>query len=332
MDALTFVSRPPKGEPKPIYVLAGDEDFLKRRARDVLITWVLGGEDAYGLSAYAGDDADWAAVRDELATLPFFGPRRLILVENADPFVTKLRSQLEKYAAQPLTSGILALEVKTWPANTRLAKLLADTTLACKAPAAAKLPSWCVEWAKAHHGKQLSMAAAQMLVDLVGAEMGLLDQELAKLAVYVGEAGRIDAPDVDRLVGRSQAANVFKVLDAIGAGRPADALALLDDLIGQGEDPHRIMGALSMQLRRLGKAARLAIQGTPMSDALDRAGIPAWPEARRSSEQQLKHLGRRRATQLFDWLLEVDMGMKGSSALPPRTQLERLLARMAGGK
>jgi len=298
----------------------------------VLTTWALGEEDAYGLSSYPGDNADWAAVRDELATLPFFGPRRLVLIENADPFVTKFRSQLEKYAGQPLSTGVLVLEVKTWPANTRLAKLLADTTVACKAPAAAKLAGWCVEWAKAHHGKQLSTAAAQLLVDLVGTEMGLLDQELAKLATYVGNNARIEPGDVDRLVGRSQAANVFKVLDAVGAGKPSEALALLDDLLGQGEDPHRILAAFSMQLRRLGKAARLAIQGTPMTAALDRAGVPAWPEARRSSEQQLRHLGRQRATQLFDWLLEVDLGMKGSSPLPPRAQLERLLARMAGPK
>jgi DNA polymerase-3 subunit delta len=329
MDCLAFLARSPKGQPEPIYVLAGDEDFLKRRASTVLTSWVLGGEDGYGLSEYPGETAEWAAVRDELSTLPFFGPHRLIVIENADPFVTRFRAQLEKYVASPAMAGVLVLEVKSWPSTTRLAKQLASTTISCKAPAAARVPAWCAEWVKSEHGKQLTTAAAQLLVDLVGTDMGLLDQELAKLAVYIGKAARIDVEDVDRLVGRGQTANVFKVFDAIGSGQPAEALAILDQLLTSGEEPFRVMAAFSLQLRRLAQAASLASQGATLADAFDRAGIPAWPAARQSCEQQLRHLGGHRAGQLFDWLLEVDLGMKGSSSLPPRTLLERLLVRMA---
>ena len=42
------------------------------------------------------------------------------------------------------------------------------------------------------------------LCELVGPEMGLLDQELLKLAIYVGDRKRIDVDDVDKLVGRSR--------------------------------------------------------------------------------------------------------------------------------
>jgi DNA polymerase-3 subunit delta len=330
MDSLAFLAREPEGQPKPFYVLAGDEDFLKRQALAALQSWVLGSEDAFGLSSYPGDDADFSQIRDELATLPFLGPRRLVVVENADPFVTRFRPQLEKYAGEPAATGVLALEVKTWPATTRLAKLLGDTTIACKAPAAAKLPAWCVDWAKAHHGKALSTAAAQLLVDLIGGDMGQLDQELAKLAVYVGTAQRIEPDDVDRLVGRSQTANAFKIFDAIGAGRAAEALALLDRLFVEGEDPFRMLGAFSMQLRRLAQAARLVGQGVRLGEAFDRVGVPAWPAARQSCELQLRRLGRRKAARLFDWLLEIDLGLKGSSQLPPRTLLERLIVRLCG--
>jgi DNA polymerase-3 subunit delta len=328
MDSLAFLAKPPKGQPLPIYVLAGDEDFLKRQAGAVLRDWVLGGEDAFGLSEYPGDEADFARIRDELQTLPFLGPRRLIVINNADPFVSAFRPQLEKYTAQPAATGVLLLEVKTWPATTRLAKLLAETTIVCKAPVAARLPAWCAEWAKARHAKALTAGAAQMLVDLVGGDMGQLDQELAKLAVYVGTAARIDVAEVEKLVGRSQTSSAFKVFDALGAGRTGEALTILDQLFVEGEDPFRILGAFSLQLRRLAQAARLATQGVPLSEAFDRAGVPAWPAARQSCEQQLRRLGRRRAARIFDWLLEVDLGLKGSSQLPPRTLLERLIVRM----
>src|SRR5262249_3886388 len=83
-----------------------------------------------------------------------------------------------------------------------------------------QLPPWCVQRAAAEHRKKLANPAAQLLVELVGPAMGVLDQELAKLAAYVGEKPGIDADDVDKLVGRSRADTAFQIFDAIGSGRP----------------------------------------------------------------------------------------------------------------
>lgn len=329
MDSFSFLERASRGDPKPVYVVHGDEDFLKRQVLLALRTLVLGSaEDTLGLSTHPGDRATYAAVRDELETLPFLSPRRLVVIENADPFITLHRSQLEKYVAQPASAGVLVLDVKSWPANTRLAKLVDNAaTIACKALTAQKLLDWCVQWAASRHGKQLTVPAARLLVDLVGADMGQLDQEITKLSIYVGAANRIDQGDVDKLVGSSRAENTWKIFDAIGSGQTGAALALLDRLFDQGEDAMRMLGAFSMQLRRLAQAARLSQQGVPLGVALEQAGIP--PFGLKASEQQLRHLGRRRADRLYDWLIETDLGLKGSSQLPARTLLERLVVRLA---
>ena len=103
--------------------------------------------------------------------------------------------------------------------------------------------------------------------------------------------------------------------------------ASLDRLFEQGEEPLRILGAFSMQLRRLAQAARWSQQGKPLTAALAQAGVP--PFALRGCEQQLRHLGRQRADRLYDWLVEADLGLKGSSQLPPQTLLERLVVQLA---
>jgi DNA polymerase-3 subunit delta len=329
MDCLTFLERGPRHKPLPVYVLPGDEEFLKRQALSLIRQIVLEADDnAFGLSTHAGDKAAFATVFDELDTLPFLSPRRLVVIENADPFVTLNRPALEKYVTEPAAHGVLVLDVKAWPANTRLAKLVSpDGTITCKAPAPYKLPEWCVRWATARHGKQLAQPAAQLLVELVGPDMGLLDQELAKLAVYVGDRSRIDSPDVDKLVGSSRAENTWKIFDAIGNGRAGEALQILDRLFEQGEEPMRVLGAFSMQLRRLAQAARLTQQGQSLAAALDRAGVP--PFAVKGCEQQIRHLGRRRLDRLYDWLLELDQGLKGGSELPAQTLLERFVVRLA---
>ena len=329
MDSLTFLDKAGKQKVQPVYVLHGDEDFLKRQVLAALQALVLGqpGE-SFGLSTHVGDKAVFAAVLDELQTLPFLSPRRLVVVENADPFVTRHRTALEKYVADPAPHGVLVLDVKLWPGNTRLARLLdGPGTVVCKAPAAQRLTEWCLRRMASAYGKQLSAPAAAMLVDLVGAEMGQLDQEMAKLAAYVGEAARVDAGDVDKLVGSSRAENTWKIFDAMADGRPGEALEILDRLLDHGDDPLRVLGAFSFQLRRLAQAYRLTMLGQPLPAALAEVGFQ--PFAVRGAEQQLRHLGRRRADRLYDWLLETDLGLKGGSQLPPRTLLERLVVRLA---
>jgi DNA polymerase-3 subunit delta len=329
MDSRTFLQRAARAKPEPVYVVHGDEHFLKRHVLAALSKVVLGSDTSdFGLATFSGDKATFAAVYGELTTLPFLGSRRLVVVEGADPFVTRERPKLEKYVGEPAVTGVLVLEVQSWPATTRLAKMLPDgACISCKAPTGKQLPDWCVAWCAQGHGKQLAAAAATLLVDLVGGDMGLLDQELAKLSVYAGAAERIEVADVDRLVGNSRAENTWKVFDLIGAGQTAAALTLLDRLLTQGEDPMRLLGAFSMQLRRLAQAARLFAQKAALSDALEQAGVP--PFARRGAEQQLRHLGRRRLDRVFDWLVQTDLGMKGSSQLPPRTLLERLIVQLA---
>ena len=72
MDALAFLEKPPDAKKlSPIYVLHGDEDFLKRQVLSVLRQVVFGGEEnEFGLSMQPGDKADFSTVRGELETSP----------------------------------------------------------------------------------------------------------------------------------------------------------------------------------------------------------------------------------------------------------------------
>ena len=327
MDALAFLDKA-KVAPQPIYVLAGTERFLKRLVLAKIQRLVLGdAEDDFARAIYEGDSTPLAAVLDDVRTAPFLGGSRLVIVADADAFVTQHREALERYVAKPAPTGVLVLDVKSWKSNTRLAKAVPEAaTIKCEAPPTARLVEWCTKWAQAQHGKQLSAPAANLLVELIGPEMGILDQELAKLAAYVGNAASIQAKDVDTLVGHSRVETAWQMMDAVAEGDKAKALTTLEHLFEQGEDPLAILGAMSWQLRRLAQVARLCQQGLSMGLAFSRANVP--PFAQKRMEQQLRHLGPR-AFQLYDWLLEADLGMKTSGQLPPRTILERLVVKLA---
>ncbi|MCZ2342879.1 MAG: DNA polymerase III subunit delta [Bacteroidales bacterium] len=331
MDALPFLSQPPPAKRPPVYVLNGDEDFLKRLARETIIASIVGEADpSFAVTMYPGEKLDFSTVRNDLDTLPFLSPARVVIVDQADPFVTAHREALERYLQKPSPIGVLVLDVKTFPETTKLAKALPDAAkIVCKAPANNQLAEWCRTWCQSRHGKTLQRDAAEMLVELVGSSMGLLDQEMGKLAVSVGAKAAINTAAVDALIGRSREANVFHILNAIGEGNATEAMRLLQELFADGEDAFAILGPLTAQLRKLATVNRYVATGHSLGLAMDRAGVAKWPQARQSMEKQLRHLGRRRLDKLTDWLTDIHMGIRGDNPLPPRTQVERLIARLA---
>ena len=331
MDSLAFLDSVGKHTPQPIYIVHGDEPFLKRLVLKALRRRILGDDpDGLGYAMHDGDSVAFSTVYNDLATVPFFSSHRLVVVEEADPFVTKERKKLEKYVDQPAPSGVLVLSVKTWTANTLLARKLPDAVISCDALKSQRLPQWSQQWCRTQHGKTLTADAAQVLVELTGTDMGLLDQELLKLAIFVGDRPAIEHEDVDRLVGNRRQQVVWSLFEFLGQGKTAEALALLNRLFEQGEDaPKLFFSAISFQLRRVALTAQLVEQGMSLPEAMTRAKVPDYPAARNGVQQQLRQLGRVRSAQLFDWLVGVNLAMITSNQLSPRILLERLIIQLS---
>jgi DNA polymerase-3 subunit delta len=337
LHAIDYLAAPEKYPARPVCVAFGEDAFLKRHVLQKLRQEVLGGGDAdFSLSAFEGRKALLSEVLDELATVAMFGGgKRLVVITEADDFVTRYRGELEDYVAKPRSSGLLVLEVKTWPANTRLYKAVAAKGLPvdCNTPPAARLTRWLGSWATRVHGVQLSAAAADLLVEMVGPELGLLDQEIAKLALTAGAGGKVTPQMISQNVGSWRAKTTWVMLDAVLDGKVRDALVQLDRLLLAGENPVGLLAQISASLRRLAAATRLILQAEQagrrlsLRNALEQAGVKSFVLAK--AERQLRQLGRHRGAQLYDWLLQADLDLKGASALPPRLVLERLIVRLA---
>jgi len=336
LHAIDYLAQPSKYPPKPVCVAFGDELFLRRQVLLGLRQAVLGGDEGdFSLTTFEGRTAELRAVVEELTTISMFGSRRLVVVDEADEFVSRYRPQLEDYVARPGRSGCLLLEVKSWPATTRLYKAVDAQGLAidCSSPAGVKLTKWLGEWAKQTHKIQLSINAAEMLVELIGPELGLLDQELAKLALMTDSDKKITPELIQKAVGGWRAKTTWEMLDLALDGNVAEAVRQIDRLLSSGEAPIGLLGQISASLRRLAAATRLILQAeaagrrSGVGPALQQAGVK--PFVLQKAERQLRRLGRQRGAQLYGWLLEADLDLKGDSQMPPRLILERLIVRLA---
>lgn len=332
MHATAFLQKPDAAELRPIVVLHGGEAGLKDAVRRVILERLFANDEdaASGLIRLTGRDTEWRRVRDELSTVSMFGDRRVVIVEEADDFISAHREQLEAYFSKPSRQSLFILDVKTWRSNTRLAKKLRDVGLEldCSELKGAALFTWLTGRAKSEYGKQLTRDSAALVVELAGSGLSLLEQELAKLVAYIGDRDRIGVEDVRAVVGGWRAETTWQMTDAVRDGQPAAALVALGKLLHAGEAPQKILGGVNFVFRKCARATELARDGATLRGALQQAGV--FPQQIDATERYLRRIGRPRAERIRTRLLEADRGLKGGSRVGGQLQLELLLLELAG--
>ena len=331
MHATQFLKAPTEHAPGPIAVLFGSETHLKSASIEALRALVLGSDtDDIGLTRMDGAEVELRDVVDELRLVSMWGDRKLVCIDQAGEFVTRFRTGLENYLRQLARKAVLILDVKTWPKNTRLAKLSAQVGLCleCSELKGESLLRWLIEQARDRHQKQLPREAAALMRQLAGNNLGLLDQDLCKLAAFVGPREQIDVDDVRGLVGGWKTETTWVMLDAIRDGDIQVALHCLDKLLVSGEAPLRILGGVNYVYRKYAKATQLAARGQKLNAALKDAGV--FPRDVQPVATYLRRIGRPAAERMLPHLITADQTVKGGAELPDRITLERLFVALSG--
>jgi len=110
---------------KSIYVIAGkDESLVNAECRKLRDELLEPQQRAAGLFDANPSQVSASEVLDELRTAPFLSDKRVVVVKDADKFISDNRSLLEKYFDNPCPTGVLVLTVSSWPKQTKLAKKL----------------------------------------------------------------------------------------------------------------------------------------------------------------------------------------------------------------
>ena len=312
----------------PVYVIYGKD---RRRTIDVLgeiVEKVLGGADPQmALNAYDGTEANIAEVLVDLRTLPFLSERRVVVVKDADAFVSEYRDELEKYLDKPSVSGVLVMTVESFPANTRLAKKARKVgqVFEYKPVNRRELAGYLINYAARQHQLQLDNSTAAMLVELAGEDTGLLSSEIDKIAAYMGRAAekkRITPDIIQKLVGNNRQYNVFNVIDAMTRSDAAVAMKHLDAMMTQDrEAEYSAVGAFAWHFRRLYRGRVMLEQG--MRDQAITKELRIWPQPEQFMRQVRKMTIRQAASALQE-LMKIDLANK-TGAGTVRAGLEKFI-------
>ncbi|MGH7233475.1 MAG: DNA polymerase III subunit delta [Nitrospiraceae bacterium] len=310
----------------PLYLVSGEEDYLRDQAIARIKAAVLG-DDAAGMGDFNidvlyGDESDASEILARAGEVPAFAARRLVLVKGAEKLSARNGEALLPYLKSPCEMTTLVFAAPKLDGRTKLAMALKERAVVVEC---GPLPDQQVMgWIQTEAGRlgiRVNEDAALLLRDLVGsASLSLVKRELEKLAAYVGDGRTVGPADVEAVRGSEVGASVFDLTAAIGMRNRERVLRIVARNLEIGEAPLRILGSLVWQYRQLWKAKDLVTQSRGESEAGRILRMPPF-KAREFvalfSEAHLKTAFRR--------FLETDSKLKGGSAMAPGRVLEGLL-------
>lgn len=306
-----------------VFFLYGDDSYRKdEAARSLVDLHVDEGTRDFNLDVLWASDVDVEALARILATPPMMAARRVVLIRDAEAFASSPRARDVILAlAENPPPDLTCVLVARIPdgSKAKFYSILKRSAHSMEFPAIteADVPGWLMDFARTTHSIDMDEDAARALGGAIGVDLGILVQEMAKLASLVGDRGRISIEDVRNAGTNLPRQDRWEWFDLVGERRFEEALDGLPVLMQQDTGVGLTIG-LATHVIRIG----LVVEGDPQ--ALERALPPhqKWL-ARRYRAQGKAWTAAQIETALLG-LRRVDRLLK-SSALPGEHHLESWL-------
>jgi DNA polymerase III subunit delta len=349
-----FLGRVKRGEVPPVALFLGQEGYNRKRCRAAVVAAVA---TACGVAPETFDagETSLAAIIDDARAMSLFASERLMFVVNAEAAMPRANRTaatpaededegagvpgdagvLGAYVGSPTPGVILIFEASRWDFEGEdKVKIERARKFYGAIPDPVEFHSFTVGDARAELDRmaramkvQLDPAAAETLVEALGADVGRISVELEKLALYGKPIG---ADELPLLVPDARQSTIFVLVSALGRRDRARALEALEALVREEEYLPLALTFLATQFRTalVVKEANLRsaqqVQGYFQRQGTQMFGSRAeqlWATAAKFSTKQLE-----RGLKL---IFEADRDLR--SARPDdRTVMESFVVKLCG--
>ena len=259
-DIDAFTARPDPA--RPIVLVCGPDAGLVRERVDAIVKSAVDSlDDPFALARIDGDTLadEPSRLVEEAHTVPLFGGRRAVWIKAGS---RNFASAVEMLVATPpgadcrvvIEAGDLK---KTAPVRSLCEKSNAAAVLVCYADTERDLARLVDEEMRAA-SLALAPDARALLISLLGGDRRASRGELQKLALYVGDKGRVEVDDVIAVSADASALALDALVDSAFAGKPAEVETQFGKARAAGTYPGAVVSAALRQALQLHKA-RLGI-------------------------------------------------------------------------
>ena len=250
-----------KREFRPVYVLYGEETFLRDNAARTIAEYAFSegefrdfNDDQFSLNIPENITTALAAANQ----LPMMAARRVVRITEVRVSTSSMKDTLKEdaesvvqaYLADPCPSSIVLFVADELNGSRKLGKLLRSH------PAAVEFKRLdsdeLLKWAKDvfdKTGVTIDAAALRKLVKLVGCDVRRVTTEAQKLCTAALPEKVVDLELVNSLVRDTSELGFSSFAEHLVAGRKAEAIAALEKVLDDGEEPVALIGTLGWKFR-----------------------------------------------------------------------------------
>jgi len=270
MDAIKQL----KGKlPATVFLLYGEEKYLIESVINQIIQLV--NKDEQNEENITRFDLEETSINDvilDVETYPFFTDHKIVIADSAYFLTAKqVKTDIEhnldlliEYLSQPVdfSTLILIAPYEKIDQRKKVTKQLKKQamTIHCAEVKEWEVDKWVTYMSKKHH-IYLDKAAEQLLVNETGSHLGLLEKEVEKLALYVGENGKVTLEVAQELVSHQGNATGLTLVDRVVAKDLKGAIKIARDLMKLNAEPIALISLLASQLRTIYQVKVLSRKG-----------------------------------------------------------------------
>lgn len=243
MDIRNLQLKLKKNEPSSLYLIAGDDLYLKTKA-EVIIKSFFEQEGESDLETYTAPQMDYDKCLDALQTLSFFSSTKVIHVRDADKAPVKFLEDLAVFFSDGNLSGLVVILSfsKIDKRKKSLKTLISKGELVeVKTPYENQVEQW-VKYIAQQEKLSLDAEAVSFLNFLVGPSLVEVSKAVEKLKDVFGKE-KIGRAQVGELIAKSGEQDIFKICDMLGKGQISQANLAIEGILKSGSSA---IGALSL--------------------------------------------------------------------------------------
>ncbi len=264
------------GQLKQVYILYGEEAYLRSQYKDKLKNALLDGGDPMNLHYFEGKDVKPGEVIDLAETMPFLAQRRVILLENSGLFA-KGGEELAAYLGEPSDTAFFVFIEPSVDKRSKLYKAATarGRAIEFKMQDEAVLKRWVLGFLKKEN-KNITERDLNLFLDKTGSDMENIRGELEKLLCYCLERDVVTAQDIEAVCTRQVTSQIFDMINAVAERRQKAAMELYYDLLTLKEPPMRILFLITRQFNMLLQVKELKNKGYDANTIGEKVGLAGF--------------------------------------------------------
>lgn len=271
------------GQYKKVYLLYGEESFLKQSYKKKLKEAVAG-DDTMNYNYFEGKGLDVNELISLSDTMPFFSDKRLIIIEDSGFFKTSSEALADYLPMIPDTTCIVFVEDAVDKRN-RLFKKVKELGHAAemKRQDSAQLARWAGT-ILAQNGRKITGSTMTLFLERTGDDMENIRMELEKLISYTMGSDVVTTEDVEAVTTVQVTNKIFDMVNAIVTRKTRLAMDLYEDLLTLKEPPMRILFLIARQFNQLLLVKEMTAKGTDRGTIASKLKIPPFVAGKVSAQ------------------------------------------------